>query len=504
MRNKGLSTTEQDAVLAGSPDRTALLYRLTDRLYRAKTMADAYDAALDAITEGMDCCRASILLFDTHNVMRFVNWRGLSERYRSTLEGHTPWRRGQRDAVPIFIEDIDLTSESEVVKSTIRAEGIRALAFVPLEADGGVIGKFMTYYEESRLFTEEEQALALTIARQVSFSHEKYASEQARKKAERDLRESEERFRAMSELAPVMTWLSNEHGACLHLNRALRTFWGVSESAIGGFDWRLSMHPEDAPEIGRRIMEAVATKSAVRVKGRYRNAAGEFRMLETVAEPRISGDGEFLGLVGVNIDVTDRDQAEAHRDLLLAELNHRVKNTIAVVQGLANQTFKSDSNLALAKQAFDGRLAAFARAHDLLAKGTGEQASLVTLVSDAVRSPNSGAERVRISGPELLLSSRHATAVAMSLHELFTNAMKYGALSAERGTIAVNWNVGHRELQLTWCERGGPPVQAPSRRGFGSKLLERALADVEGKVNQTFEREGLVCCITMPLPYLEE
>lgn len=153
-----------------------------------------------------------------------------------------------------------------------------------------------------------------------------------------------------------------------------------------------------------------------------------------------------------------------------------------------------------AKKAFDGRLGALARAHDLLTKGTEERASLNKLVSDALRSPGSNSERFRVSGPELFLPPRHAMAMAMTLHELFTNAVKYGALSNERGTVAVNWIAADREIQLTWRERNGSPVQTPSHRGFGSKLLERALANIDGTANRHFEPDGLVCRITMPLP----
>jgi GAF domain-containing protein len=207
------TAADRDALLVGNPDRTAALYRLTDRLYRARAMSEVYDAALDAITESLDCGRASVLLFDSENVMRFVAWRGLSDNYRATLEGHTPWKPGDRDPEPIFVSDIDLTSESQLVKETIKAEDIRGLAFVPLMSEGSVIGKFMTYYGDVRDFPEEERALALNIARQVGFSLERHRSERARQTVERELRESEERFRVMSELAPVMMWISDESDA---------------------------------------------------------------------------------------------------------------------------------------------------------------------------------------------------------------------------------------------------------------------------------------------------
>jgi PAS domain-containing protein len=136
-------------------------------------------------------------------------------------------------------------------------------------AEGGVIGKFMSYYEEARSFTDEERELAIMIARQVGFCLERTRSERKREAVEHDLRDSEERFRAMSDLAPVMMWISDDQGACLHLNRMLREFWGVDEAKIAGFDWRTRMHPADALEISARIKDAIVHRNPVQIKGRY-------------------------------------------------------------------------------------------------------------------------------------------------------------------------------------------------------------------------------------------
>jgi PAS domain S-box-containing protein len=499
MRATENSAPDRELPLVGKPDRTAALYRLTDRLYRARGMSDVYDAALDAITESLDCGRASVLLFDSDNVMRFVAWRGLSEQYRTSLEGHTPWKRGEQDPEAIFVSNIDATAENQKVKDTVKDEGIHALAFVPLVAHGGVIGKFMTYYESVREFPEEERALALTIARQVGFSLERGISERRRQSAERELRNSEERFRAMSELAPVMMWLGDQNGKCLHLNRMLRQFWGISAAGLDGFDWRDSMHPDDAPEIGRRMFEALNTRSEVRIQGRYRNTDGEYRILQTDARPRFSEAGEFLGLVGVNIDVTDRERAEAQRDLLLAELSHRVKNMLAVVQAVAHQTFKSAKSTEEAREAFDGRLRALAGAQDLLTRGTRDRASIKEIAVESLQGRSMDASRLYVEGPEIQLASRQAMSLAMALHELCTNATKYGAFSNESGSVELRWKIYGDKVHVLWRELGGPPVTKPSRRGFGSVMIERALSDVGGKAEMAFVPSGLVCELDIPI-----
>jgi PAS domain S-box-containing protein len=489
-------------------DELTALYRLTDRLYRAASLDDVYDAALDCLAETLDCERASVLLFDEAGVMRFVAWRGLSAGYRKAVDGHTPWKPGERDPQPVFVSDIADTSESDRIKQVIAAEGITALGFIPLVSRGGCIGKFMTYYPEARQFQPKETDLAIAISRQVGFSLERFRAEAAREAAVEELKESETRFRLISEAAPVMLWLSDSSGRCLHLNAALRKFWGVAEDDVAAFDWRFSMHPDDADRIGVAMWNATVAQQPVSLSGRYRNAEGEYRVLETNARPRFSASGEFLGLIGVNIDVSDKARHEQQRELLLAELNHRVKNSLAVVQGIAFQTFRGDNARPEARAAFEGRLAALAAAHNLLTQAHWESASLDEIAADALQTRGVNAQRIALSGPRLLLPPKSALALALALHELATNALKYGALSRDGGKVELAWRCDEASpgapgrLHLSWRESGGPAVQAPTRRGFGSMLVERTLAqDLNGEVAMEFRPEGVVCSIDAPLDW---
>jgi GAF domain-containing protein len=163
------------------------LFRFTDRLFRARSLSDVYDSALDAIREVLSCERAAVLIFDDANVMRFVAWRDLSDRYRRSVEGHSPWARDAKDPQPICIEDIDTADLPEPLKATVRMEGIGALAFVPLVAKGEVIGKFMTYYDAPHAFADVEVDLAVTIARQLGFSLERRRAEEALRETQRQL-----------------------------------------------------------------------------------------------------------------------------------------------------------------------------------------------------------------------------------------------------------------------------------------------------------------------------
>jgi two-component sensor histidine kinase len=223
--------------------------------------------------------------------------------------------------------------------------------------------------------------------------------------------------------------------------------------------------------------------------------------VEIGLSPIVTPDG-LMALAAV-VDISGRKQAEAHRELLLAELNHRVKNTLAVVQSIANQTFKGARTSPEARRAFEARLVTLSRAHDLLTQSHWENAALDDLVADTLEARDANRQRIALSGPRVLLSPRQALGLAMALHELFTNATKYGALSNEAGRVELVWTRSDMpvpRLTLVWRERGGPPVTPPKSQGFGSLLLERALAqDLDGEVATEFNPEGLVCTIAASL-----
>lgn len=484
------------ASLAKRVSELTTIYRLTENLQSATSPDEIYHAALAAISEALGCQRASILLFDSSGVMRFVAWSGLSDAYRAAVDGHSPWTASAQNPKPIYVEDIRLSTESESLKATIQDEGIRALAFIPLTINGGLIGKFMTYHSAPHSFTEDENIVANTIARQLALAVSRHQTEQ-------ELKHSEERFRLMSEHAPVMIWMSDERGHCLHLNRMLRTFWGVEERKLSDFDWSKTIHPEDITQIGELMAKALRDKASVTLKGRYVNAFGRYRVLQTDARPRFSASGEFLGMIGVNVDITERDEAERGRELLVAELNHRVKNTLAIVQAIAHQTFRVAVSPIEARKAFEGRLTTLSAAHNLLTKTNWEKVSLKELANLTLGLNGTNANRISVSGPDILLPPKEAVSIAMALHELCTNAVKYGALANDEGRITVTWSPpdpnAHR-LEVRWVESGGPPVAPPTHRGFGSLLLERTLAqDLEGEVKIEFRPEGLICSIVAPL-----
>lgn len=236
----------------------------------------------------------------------------------------------------------------------------------------------------------------------------------------------------------------------------------------------------------------------------------EERYLDFIYTPIRNAEGTITGIFTQGQDLTERTRGEQHLRLLINELNHRVKNTLAIMQSVAVQTFRSAENLPQAQAAFSARIMALSRANDLLTGENWEGASLAEVVATAAEA-HAGDEAARITanGPLVRLSPKTSLSLAMAIHELATNAAKYGALSNATGRVRIDWRIDDAEksprLHFEWRESGGPAVQQPQRRGFGSKLIERGLAaELGGGVDLRFEPEGLACTIDAPLDLYAE
>lgn len=204
----------------------------------------------------------------------------------------------------------------------------------------------------------------------------------------------------------------------------------------------------------------------------------------------VGADGRRLFLC-VAHDVTERARAEHTRQLLVAELNHRVKNNLATVLAIARQTLRQTRDPDRFEASFMGRLLALSRAHALLSDETWQGAELADLLRDQLALGSVDETRFTRSGPPVRLPPQISLHVALMLHELLTNAVKYGAFSVPGGRVAVSWTSQAGQLRLHWEERGGPPVQQPERRGFGSTLIERSARACAGSATPRYAPEGL-------------
>jgi two-component sensor histidine kinase len=363
--------------LATRRDEQAALFSFTDELYRAESHGDAYESAVKAIVHALRCDRASVLLLDDSKAMRFVAWRGLSDEYRRVVAGHSPWSADEPDPQPISIDDVAAANLPEPLHTVLQTEGIGALSFVPVMADGRLAGKFMTYYDAPHAYSAAELDIALTVARQLGFSIERGRAEDARRRS------------------------------------------------------------------------------------------------------------------------------ESEREFLVQELSHRVKNTLATVISIHNQSFSRTPSINEARNSFGARIRALAQTHGRLAEDHWAGVSFETLLMDELAPYRlEDGTNVQVSGPPVKLNAKSALTLGMAMHELATNAAKHGALSRPAGVVGIVWEKDPRDdqLRIGWKERGGPAVVRPERSGFGRLLLERVLsADLGGTVGLDFEPDGLQCIITIPL-----
>jgi PAS domain S-box-containing protein len=240
----------------------------------------------------------------------------------------------------------------------------------------------------------------------------------------------------------------------------------------------------------------------IEVKLRGERNAGSAFLLS--AGPLIDDARANVGSIVTLTDITERKRAEEQQSTMVAELNHRVKNILAIVQSVAAQTMRSSSSLENFADAFSGRLRALAVAHDILTQTRWIGIGLSELLI-AVLAPYRSSDETRVSivGPAVLLPARAVVPLSMVLHEMATNAAKYGALSKRRGSIEITWQVTNgteKSIELVWAERGGPKVKAGASSGFGTKLIDRVIShDLDGSINIDFDPAGVRWTIAFPV-----
>ncbi len=317
-----------------------------------------------------------------------------------------------------------------------------------------------------------------------------------------DRRLAEERFREMADNAPVMIWVTDENDQCTFMSRSWYRFTGQTPGGALGRGWLDCVHPNDRASADHASSQATRDRDTFEAEYRLRHNDGSWRWVLDSATPRIGG-GEFLGHIGSVIDITERKLDDERRKMLIRELHHRIKNNLAIVQALVSQSLKGLAGGEEAVAKLIGRLRALADAHEAVARDDWQSASLTSVVEQALAPfHGEGRDSVDIEGPDLTIAARPAVALALGLHELATNASKYGALAVDGGRASLTWRVDplRQSLVMLWQEQGGPSVRAPAQKGFGSRLIERWVsADLSAAVAIEFLPQGVRCRIEAPL-----
>lgn len=283
-------------------------------------------------------------------------------------------------------------------------------------------------------------------------------------------------------------------------------FWDEGQSRIFGVDHagfepsmdkvRQAIHPDDIPTIRTAIRGIEPGQETFNIEIRIRQPAGDLKWCQLAAAATLNGEGQVVRLSGVTTDITFRKEAETRQALLAREVDHRAKNALAVVQAIVRLA-KRDS-IEDYVTAVEGRIGALAQTHELLSQSRWEGADILHLIMDEMAPYNDSAERVTAVGAAAVLTPEDAQTIAMVLHELATNAAKYGALSVKDGRVAISWHHQNGKLCLTWKEAGGPSVMAPAKTGFGTKIISSSVrGSGKGQTDFQWLRDGLVFALEL-------
>jgi len=314
---------ETEQALARRSEEQAALFRFSERLQYATSLPAVYDTALDAILAALACKRASILLFDDSDVMRFVGWRGLSDGYRHAVEGHSPWDRDEEDPRPVYFEDIGLSDLSVALKETIAREHIAAVAFIPILIDGRLAGKFMAYYERPHHFSEPEIDVALTLARQLGFGIARLRAEQARSAAE----ERAQQLVSIVESSDDAIISKDLDGIIRTWNSGAERLFGYSAGEALGKPVTILFPPgreDEEPGILARIRRGERIHHYETVR---RRKDGSVLDISLTVSPVRDGAGHIVGASKIARDITGRKEAERR----LRESEQRLTELLAAI-----------------------------------------------------------------------------------------------------------------------------------------------------------------------------
>jgi PAS domain S-box-containing protein len=329
-------------------------------------------------------------------------------------------------------------------------------------------------------------------------------------RAQAALRERERRFHELLNALPSAVYTTDAAGRITYYNDAAATLWG-QRPALGSSEWCGSWKlywPDGTLMPHDQCPMAVALKEDRAVRGQEaacERPDGTRVPFLACPTPLHDENGQLIGAVNMLIDITERKRTEEQQTLLVRELHHRVKNTLATMQAIMGSTARSTDTIEDFKTALIGRIGSLAKTHVLLS-----DEGRVTTFADILRSEldafdDGSGERIKLSGPRVELSSRLAVSLGMAVHELTTNAAKFGALSVYGGKVAVAWTVvidaERHTLNIDWVESGGPPVAEPTRQGFGVRLLDFVLpGQIQARTGVEYRPDGVYVHCAVPIP----
>ena len=325
----------------------------------------------------------------------------------------------------------------------------------------------------------------------------------AREASAAAVHESEQQFHALAESIPQLAWIMDAEGYIFWYNRRWFDYTGTTLDEMKGWGWRSVHHPDELNRVVKRLKHSIETGEDWEDTFPLRGADGEYRWFLSRAEPIRDDSGKIVRWFGTNTDIEEQRRGESLRELLLQEMDHRVKNLFAIIGGVVSLSARSAETPKEMAGTIQGRLGALASAHLLIRAGktqaSVQQDSTLDALIRAVLAPHvdtavpKSHARAVIEGSDIPIGGDAVTSLALVLHELATNAVKYGAFSTPDGRVKISWLVKKGMLALEWEERGGPVIDGPpEREGFGSMLARRSVnGQLQGKLTFDWDPSGL-------------
>ena len=321
--------------------------------------------------------------------------------------------------------------------------------------------------------------------------------------------EREEQFHTLADSIPQLAWMAAADGSIIWYNRRWYEFTGADFEQTKGLGWYSIVDPTSVGAVTERFQSAIKRGNTWEDTFALRGADGRYRWFLSRAIPVRDRTDSVVRWFGTNTDISEQKQAADRQRLMTDELNHRVKNTLAVIQTMATVTSRTATNIAEFSKGFVARIMSLSRTHNILTDGQWEAADLRDILQNELSSfDDDNGSRFQLQGPAIRLPPKMAVDFGMIIHELVTNAVKHGSLSRAEGSLEVRWAISTQganpSVELEWIERHGPQIKKPNKLGFGSRLIQGLVTEsFRGHVNFDFAADGLRCSLRFSAPAIE-
>ncbi|PVE57746.1 PAS domain S-box protein [Arthrobacter sp. TPD3018] len=471
-------------------------------LSEASDMDHAIDQATEIVAKTLGVVRAGYGTLDADGEMITVpeHWTAdgcprLVGQYR--VDDYGDYAIDLRAGRPVVIPDVRHDPRTSPRADIFESLAVRTMINLPVVENGRTVAIFFVNDNVPRQWTTQQVAFVAEAASRIRVAIE-------RRRAEQDLRESESFMRSVLAASTDCIKVLNLNGDLTFMSDGGMKVMEISDfNAVKGCFWP-SFLKNDGVGLGKEALAAARAGRSAHFEIAADTFLGTPKFWSVSVSPIFGENGEVVRILSVSRDHTTLQEAREQQLLLNGELSHRLKNVLAIVQSIANQTLRDAVTLEDASAAFSSRLASLGRATDVLTATSWEASDLDTVLEAGLAAVADKRDRIAINGPAVHLNPQSALALTLAIHELVTNALKYGALSNHTGTVTLTWEVSgsdaNPEFTLLWQERDGPIVSPPARRGFGTRLIERSLRSYfRGETVLSYPPEGVEFRIKAPL-----